>query len=253
MAPITNTSNKSSTFEFSKIKLLVLAGGFGTRLRSANISQPKVLAPINGIPFIELQIQNWLRQGIRSFIFLLHHEAHKVIQFLKANENGLLKDCEIVTLVEPIPLGTGGAIAYAVKELLLQEDFYLSNADTWLTSGIGELSEVSSPAIAVVKNQNSARYGQVKFGSDQRVTAFIEKNAMIKLGWINAGLSKLSPDIFRGRINPTFSLEEDIFPRLVECGELRAVQISSNFIDIGIPEDYIKFSNWMLDNSKRLV
>ena len=54
--------------------MLVLAGGFGTRLKDAVSDVPKPMAPINGVPLLQLQLDHWIIQGQRSFIFLLYHQ-----------------------------------------------------------------------------------------------------------------------------------------------------------------------------------
>jgi D-glycero-alpha-D-manno-heptose 1-phosphate guanylyltransferase len=231
-------------------KLLILAGGFGTRLQPANLGVPKVLAPANGHPFLELQIINWINQGIRSFVFILHYEADKVIDFLKRIEETLLLGIEIAVLVEPKPLGTGGAVAFALKRLSINDDFFVTNGDTWLTSGVKALREVESPSIAVVKVSNCARYGQVKFDSTGRVMVFKEKANVIEPGWIYAGLSKLSPSIFQGMGDDIFSLEERIISSLALSKKLIAVPVTSEFIDIGVPEDYERFCHWIGNNSE---
>lgn len=239
---------------FTSPKLLVLAGGFGTRLQPANLGVPKVLAPANGRPFLELQIINWLDQGIRSFVFILHHQADKVVDFLKRIEGSLLLGIEIVVLVEPTPLGTGGAVAFALNRLPpLSDFFFVTNADTWLTSGIHALTVAESPSIAVVHVPNCARYGQVKFDSTGKVMAFKEKANVIEPGWINAGLAKLSPNIFQGISENNFSLEERIFSDLTLRKKLIAVPVTSDFIDIGVPEDYERFCRWIGNKSKGIL
>jgi D-glycero-D-manno-heptose 1,7-bisphosphate phosphatase len=62
---------------------VVLAGGFGTRLKTVITDVPKALAPIGDIPFLLLQLEHWLAQGLREFTFLLHHQADQIIAFFK--------------------------------------------------------------------------------------------------------------------------------------------------------------------------
>jgi NDP-sugar pyrophosphorylase family protein len=228
-----------------KLKLLVLAGGFGTRLQSVVSATPKALAPVGEVPFLKIQLENWIHQGIRSFVFLLHHQADQVTGFVESVKGGLLKDCKVKSLIEPTPMDTGGAVAYAVRELDLDGEFLVTNADTWLGSGIRDLSGSHAPAIALVRLDDSSRYGQVKFDNSNRVTAFTEKNAQIVPGWINAGLYRLGADLFRNWDGARFSLERRTFPELVQRCELRAVVIGTDFIDIGIPEDYRQFCRWV--------
>lgn len=231
-------------------KLLVLAGGFGTRLHSLLPDTPKAMAPIGTVPFLALQLDCWVTQGIRSFVFLLHHKADQILSFLESNRDGLLRDCEVISLIEPKPMGTGGAVAYAVRELGLDGNFLVTNADTWLNSGIRELTALSAPAMAVVQLSDSSRYGQVEFDQSNQITAFTEKNTMDAYGWVNAGLYLLCADIFNNWDGAEFSLEREVFPKLAKHAKFLAVAIDSDFIDIGIPSDYERFCRWIIERRR---
>ena len=227
------------------MKMLVLAGGFGTRLQSVVSEVPKALAPVGQTSFLYLQMEHWIAQGLKSFVFLLHHQANLIVDFLIAEKNGLLKDCEVEWLIEPAPLDTGGAVAYAVEQLKLSENFLLTNADTWLGTGIKDVCQSRAPSVAVVYLHDASRYGQVQFDDQCHVTAFSEKVDNKKPGWINAGLCLLNADLFKSWDGQPFSLEKVTFPMLVAEGELMAVNFKTDFIDIGIPEDYKRFCNWI--------
>jgi NDP-sugar pyrophosphorylase family protein len=233
------------------MKLLVLAGGFGTRLHSVVTEVPKALASVGKVPFLKLQIDNWKTQGINSFVFLLHHQANLVISFLqKEKKTGMLRDCEVSWLVESIPMGTGGAVAHAVEQLHITGNFLVTNADTWLGKGIADVSKERVPAMAVVKLPDTARYGRVKFDQRNRVTAFQEKNNKQHSGWINAGLCQLNAEQFQGWDRLPFSLERLTFPAMVADAKLKAVTLQTDFIDIGIPDDYFRFCHWIATGRK---
>lgn len=232
------------------MKLLVLAGGFGTRLKTVVADVPKALAPVGDIPFLEYQLENWLNQGLREFTFLLHHQADQIVNFLQGQMKAKLKGCQIDWLIEPTPLDTGGSIAHAVKELNLNENFLTANADTWLGGGIKELIQSASPSIAIVNLADVSRYGQVNFDQQYFVTAFAEKTSLISAGWINSGLCYLSADLFNDWNGDPFSLERHLFTSLVNNRNLMAVPLQTEFIDIGIPSDYQKFCDWVLAGRK---
>ena len=167
------------------MNLLILAGGFGTRLKTEVPNVPKALAPIGEIPFLQFQLSNWIDQGLSEFTFLLHHQANQILDFLQKNQTGFLKDCHINWIIEPIPKDTGGAIANAVNEMDINGDFLLTNADTWLGGGVKELLKAPSPTMAVLKMADVSRYGQVYFDGEAHVTSFTEKKNRIEPGWIN--------------------------------------------------------------------
>ena len=232
------------------MKLLVLAGGFGTRLKIAVGDVPKALAPVGEVPFLEFQLENWLNQGLREFTFLLHHQADQIVNFLQSQLKGKLKGCQIDWLIEPTPLDTGGSIAHAVRELNLNENFLTANADTWIGGGIQELMQSVSPAIAIVNLADVSRYGQVHFDQLNCVTAFAEKTSQISAGWINTGLCFLSADLFNDWNGEPFSLERDLYASLVKRSTLTSVPLQTDFIDIGIPADYQRFCDWVVAGRK---
>ena len=244
-------SNKDNNKQM--LKMFVLAGGFGSRLRSAVSDVPKPLAPVNGIPFLQLQIDNWVRQGIRSFVFLLHHKAEMIIDFLNSQKSESLRNCSVEWIIEKAPMGTGGSLYNAINQIGQTDDFLVSNADTWLGDGVIEVIQAEGLAIAITHVENIQRYGSVNV-INGHIVGFSEKGQKEGDGWINAGLYKLSPDIFLDEeISPgsVFSLEEILFPKLASIQKLKAVSLSSSFIDIGIPDDYYKFCRW-INNNKQL-
>jgi NDP-sugar pyrophosphorylase family protein len=225
--------------------LLVLAGGYGSRLRRAVPLLPKALAPVGGSPFLQLQLEKWFAEGLRKFTFLLYYQADRIIDFIRLQETGSLKECKFDWLIEPRPMGTGGAVAQAVRKLNLRDDFLVTNADTWLGGGIQDLIHANSPTIAVVKVSDTGRYGEVLFDSVKAVTAFTEKNDIPSAGWVNAGFYRLSASLFMDWDGEPFSLERKLFAELVEVRGLSAVPLQSDFIDIGVPEDYYRFCQWV--------
>jgi D-glycero-alpha-D-manno-heptose 1-phosphate guanylyltransferase len=225
--------------------LLVLAGGFGTRLRSAVPKVPKPLAPVMNHPYLRYLIESWMAQGVDRFTFLLYHQADLICAYLQALENeGYLKGCQITTVTEPQPLGTGGAVAYAVHKLEMKGHFLIANADTWLGHGIEQVAAAEAPAMAIVQVANSDRYGRVRTERG-KVVSFEEKQAIVGPGWINAGLYHLQTDFFRDWDGKPFSLERELFPKLIDSSYLGAVPLQTEFIDIGIPEDYFRFCRWI--------
>jgi NDP-sugar pyrophosphorylase family protein len=231
-------------------ELLVLAGGFGTRLRAAVADVPKPLAPVCNQPFLRYQLESWAGQGVTRMTFLLHHQAVLIQDFL-ASVRGAdwLHGCELRTLTEPRPLGTGGAIAYAIGELRLTGSFLVTNADTWLGDGIQAVSAIHAPALAVLRVADSGRYGAVRVDAESLVVAFDEKRADAGAGWINAGLYHLQPEQFQGWSGEPFSIEREVFPSLAEQRRLTAVSLATDFIDIGVPDDYFRFCRW-IDSGK---
>jgi len=227
------------------IPLLVLAGGFGTRLQSVVNTVPKPLAPVADNPFLYYQIEQWVSEGIRSIVFLLHHGSRPIIEFLQEQQQHLLRGVRVQWIVEDVPMGTGGAVANAIDVLGLQGDVLVANADTWLGCGASRMRVIDAPAMGVVAVDDASRYGTVAVDDREMISSFREKTAESAPGWINAGISMLRSGDFDGWDRKPFSLEQGLFPRLATSGCLRAVPLDGEFIDIGIPVDYHRFCRWI--------
>jgi NDP-sugar pyrophosphorylase family protein len=233
-------------------RLLVLAGGFGTRLRSAVADVPKPLAPVAGRPYLHYLVESWVAQGVTAITFLLHYQAETINAFVEQQQHdGLLKNCAVEVIVEPTPLGTAGAIAYAIQQLGIHGDFMVANADTWLDNGIRALARTATPAMATIEVADTCRYGNVDIRGG-KVQVFREKQQSRGRGWINAGLYHLGSDLFAAWDGAPCSIERDLFPDLAQIGCLNAVALDADFIDIGVPEDYFRFCRW-IESGKRGV
>lgn len=220
--------------------MLVLAGGFGTRLRSAVPDLPKALAPVEGKPFLSYILESWIEQGQRSFIFLLYYKADAIIEFLCQFQRAHKVPLSFDWVVEKEALGTGGSVANAIAEKNLSGHLLVSNADTWLRTGLREILAAPAPALLACELENTQRYGRLSIANG-RVVEFLEKSAIAGRGWVNAGLYRLHTDDFKDAPRGAFSIEGQVFPRLCQTSGLNAAVIKESFIDIGIPDDYHRF------------
>ena len=223
--------------------LIILAGGFGTRLKSVLNGLPKPMADINGSPFILYLLQNLRNKGFSDFIFSLHYQPYKIIDYIESIKDKQLINCKITYVIEPIPMGTGGAISYIIEKNLISDSFFVTNADTWIEDGYSIINNLEGNVIGVVEVEETERYGRISVDKDGFVLKFLEKDINNGKGLINAGIYKLSKSEFKNWDGKPYSLEKDFFSILIANKSIKAINIKSNFIDIGIPEDYNKFCN----------
>jgi mannose-1-phosphate guanylyltransferase len=147
---------------------------------------------------------------------------------------------------EEQPLGTGEPVKLAEK-MLQDDDFLVLNGDILSFIDYRELMEKhlekSSTATLTLKQvEDPTRYGVVRFAENNTIAEFVEKptTEQAPSNWINAGCYALSPEILNTIPSGKVSLEREIFPKLAAEGQLNAYKYYGDWIDIGVPEDYLK-------------
>jgi D-glycero-alpha-D-manno-heptose 1-phosphate guanylyltransferase len=216
---------------------IILAGGLGTRLRSAVPDLPKCLAPVGGRPFIAYVTDYFRREGISKFIFALGYKSADFDAFFQTEfPHG---DYDIS--LEDEPLGTGGAIRQACERVEGRTALIL-NGDTFFRIGLEALAEFHSDrqadcSLCLKPMRDFNRFGVVELAADGRVSRFREKQ-YYSAGLINGGVYALEKaSLLQGEWPKVFSFEKDY----LEAGREERLygQVQDRyFIDIGIPEDY---------------
>lgn len=218
---------------------LLLAGGFGTRLRDRHPGVPKPMIPVEGKPFLEWIIAYWRRQGVSRFVISLGHLAEAAQRHFRdrAAEPGL----EIATIVEPEAMGTGGAIRHAAGRVPLGDPFLVANGDSLVAADchaafeLGARPEIDGVLLGV-RVPDTSRYGSLDCAPGGQLLGFREKQP--GAGVINGGVYLLRQRLI-GRFPPQtpLSIERDVFPHLLTEGvDLRVVPVTAPFLDIGTPE-----------------
>ncbi|MDN5361463.1 MAG: mannose-phosphate guanylyltransferase [Moorella sp. (in: firmicutes)] len=221
------------------MKAVILAGGFGTRLRSIVSEVPKGMASIAGKPFLEYQVSWLVAQGIEGIILCLGYMAEKIIEHFG---DGKAFGVHITYSEENEPLGTGGALRLAKD--LLPSRFLVLNGDTIVDMPVKEMIVAHNASraifsIALVRVDDVAAYGEVVTDEHGRVQAFREKGRHGP-GLINAGLYIMEKSILDA-IPPgrACSLEKEVLPRLLAEGRpIYGFVHQGYFLDIGTPENY---------------
>jgi len=219
---------------------IVLAGGFGIRLRDAVPDLPKCMAPVNGRPFL-FYVINYLReQGIEKFIFSLGYKHEIVTDYLESQFATLDYSCSI----EKEPLGTGGAIL-ASCYLSPGKTVLVVNGDTLfkidLEKAWQEHIKFNSDCTLLLKPmEDFDRYGVVELNEDSSIKNFKEKQ-FYKKGLINGGVYVLNADQFIAEELPAkFSFEKEYLAKYFATRRIYGCLQDGYFIDIGIPADYYK-------------
>ena len=217
---------------------IILAGGLGTRLRSAVPDLPKCMAPVAGKPFLEHVIDYFHQQGIHEFIFAVGYKSEIIIDFVKSRYPQLIADFSI----EKELLGTGGAIRLAAG-MARYKNVLVSNGDTIFKIDVKQLSDFHQTALAdctiVLKPMtNFERYGVVEISTGNKINSFKEKQ-FYETGLISGGIYALNVESFlKEELPQKFSFENDYLEALYKQRNMFGIVQDRYFIDIGIPSDY---------------
>ena len=220
---------------------IILAGGKGTRLQEVVQDVPKVMAPVNGRPFLEYvldYLENYviehvvLSVGFKREIIMDHFGDH-------------YKSIKIDYAIEEEPLGTGGGILNAFSYIQDNKSFVF-NGDTMFRINLVKqfdfhTSRMSEFTVVLREVNNVSRYGSVEIDEDKKIIRFNEKGQRTGPGLINGGVYLINKKFFNSHSFPKkFSLEKDCLEKMVDEHTFYGVICKQYFLDIGIPEDYQK-------------
>ena len=232
--------------------VVILAGGLGTRLAGVLKGKPKLLAPVDGRPYLDFALR-WLSSfGAHRIVLALGHLAAEVEIYV---ENRFYDGLEIICKVEPEPLGTAGGLAHAC-DAVHSEQILVMNGDSFVDADLCELMEnhcasrVDGTLLCTLVEDRS-RYGTVDIDDRGRVVGFWEKRGTKAPGRINAGIYAMSSSLIDHvkELGPG-SLEQDVFQKM-PLGSLNAFTGSFEFLDIGTPEDYARASEVLAPHYSR--
>jgi NDP-sugar pyrophosphorylase family protein len=230
------------------MRVLILAGGLGTRLASVLAGRPKALAPVGGKPFVAHQLTQLQAQGFTEVTLCVGRGAAEIRAALGDGESLGVR----LSYSEERDglLGTGGAIRLAAESL--NEPLVVLNGDTYLDADLRglvsfheDLRERDSTAIATIAAvdvEDASDYGTLALNGDRKLVEFAEKGHAGP-SWISAGVYLIEPPLLelvpRGR---PVSLERDTFPLALRSGySLCAYTVETFLVDIGTPEGYRRF------------
>lgn len=226
---------------------VILVGGEGTRLRPLTDTRPKPMMPLVDRPFVAHQLDQLRRFGVTDVIFSCGYKPEALEgHFGDGTEFGM----RLRYVVDPVPLGTAGAVKNA-EPLLGEGQLLVLNGDVLTDLDLSALvaqHDASGVAgtLALTPVPDPARYGLVRLYPDRRVEEFLEKPRPDQLRQgepflINAGTYLLEREVLDA-IPPgePCSIERDVFPVLAAAGRLAGFPSDSYWRDIGTPESYLQ-------------
>jgi mannose-1-phosphate guanylyltransferase len=200
------------------------------------------MLPLVDRPLLAYTFEHLARHGVERAIVSCGYLPDQIEAGFGARHDGMALEYA----VEEAPLGTGGAIGFAGREL--EGSFFALNGDSLREADLGALVEFhrstgAKATILLTPVADPSRYGLVRTAGDGRVETFLEKPRPeeIDTDLINAGLYVLEPEVLDlvppGR---AVSIEREVFPQLATEGSVFGVALPGYWLDVGTPETYLQ-------------
>jgi len=233
------------------MKVIILVGGEGTRLRPLTYSIVKSMVPVINRPFMEHVIRKLAKHGIKEAVLAMGYKPDSIYEHF---QDGSGLDVKITYSLEEKPLGTAGAVKHAAQHV--DDTFFVLNGDTFSDIDYTEMLQLhrrnkAMATIALTRVEDPTLFGVVETGREGRVKAFIEKPARDKITshWINAGVYILEPAVLDYiPDNEFYMFEKGVFPTMLEKGEpVYSYASEAYWIDMGRPSQYHQLNCDMLE------
>ncbi|PNX47000.1 MAG: hypothetical protein BV456_11550 [Thermoplasmata archaeon M8B2D] len=234
------------------MEAIILAGGFGTRLRPLTYTRAKSLLPILNKPMISHLIES-LPNEVDKIILAVNYRKGQIEKYFKKNDHGK----KIIVNDEPKPLGTGGATKFAEKHITGR--FFVLNSDIICSLNLEKMimfheKNNSVSTISLWPVDNVSEFGVADVKDDGNIVGFVEKPKPKEApsNFINAGAYLLEPEVLdyieTGRL---VSMEKEIFPQIIkDTGRFYGFKFEGYWMDIGRISSYINIHKFLLNRKK---
>jgi len=223
------------------MEAIVLAGGFGTRLRQVVADVPKPMAPMDaqGTPFLRIIMEQLRQQSCTHVVLSIGYKGEIIRNYFGSSYQGM----RITYSVEDTPLLTGGAVKQALMYCQEKQVFVL-NGDTYFAVDFKamlayHINNNAALTLAAKELTDFDRYGTLALVANQRIEAFREKKPQAR-GLINGGVYCINRNLLSTLPEQAFSLEKDFMEQQTHNIPMYAFVSDGYFVDIGVPEDYYR-------------
>ena len=236
------------------MEAIILAGGFGTRLRPLTYTRAKSLLPIMNRPMVSYLLDQ-LPDRVDTVIIAANYKKNQIEDYIKSLDT----NATIIINDEPKPLGTGGAVKFA--ENYLSDEFFVLNSDIICSLNLSDMINFhhqhhAVSTISLWPVENVSEFGVVDITNQGKITDFIEKPKPVDApsNLINAGAYLLDSSILdyieTGRL---VSMEKEIFPQIIQkTDRFYGYQFEGFWMDIGRIKSYIDIHQFLLKQQQEI-
>jgi mannose-1-phosphate guanylyltransferase len=229
------------------MKAMILAAGFGTRLRPLTETKPKALIPVANKPILARNIEYLISHGIREIIVNAHHHHQQIVDYLREESSFGLN---IQVKVEPEILGTGGGIKN-VEDFWDKEPFLVTNSDILTDIDLAAVYKVhqTSGSLVTLVLHDCEPYNQVQVDDQWNITDIAKSNTPGRLAF--TGIHVIDPEVLSHIPQGLFSDVIECYRKLIRLGKpIRACLVQGHYWrDIGSIQSYLEANRELAGNS----
>lgn len=227
------------------VQLIILAGGYATRLRPLTLTRPKALLPVLDRPLIDWILEEALRSGVDRVVLSLHHMSDKILGHVVPRWGGRVS---LDHYVEQSPLGDAGPLVMISESVGIEYPVLVIYGDIFSSVSLRSVYEYHKSrggitTIVLAQVADPRRFGLAQVDESGKIRGFVEKPSKARKGphHVNAGIYVFEEEaikfIERGKKQ---GIGRDLIPRLIRAGDVYAYIHRGVWNDVGIPEDYIR-------------
>ena len=201
------------------MKVVILAGGLGTRISEYTKTIPKPMIPINSVPILIHLINHYRRYDFNEFYIAVGYKSKVIKEYFKKNK---LKNCKINIIDTGLKTMTGGRLKRLSK--YLDKDTFLMTYGDGLSNvnlkNLIKFHKKKNKLMTLTAVRPPARFGAIKI-INNKVKYFKEKSSLDE-GWINGGFFVIEPEIFKYIKSDKTYLERSPLEKIASMGKLSA-------------------------------
>ena len=233
--------------------VVVLAGGFGTRLRPWTEGRAKPLLPLLDKTLLERVVECVPLEMIDRVVVAAGYGIEEMQRFSDSSE----LPYEVILSVENEALGTGGAVALARKHLTGSGPILILNGDLVSSVDVTALakhhsSSGASATLSLWHVEDPSRFGVCELDDSGFIRRFQEKpeRGAEFSNLINAGCYLLEREVLDSLSLNHHSMEREIFPSIAESGRMAGLEFEGFFVDAGTPSSFLEAAQVCIDNGR---
>ena len=236
--------------------VVVLAGGFGTRLRPWTEGRAKPLLPVLDKTLLERVVECVPNELIDRVVIAAGYSITEMEKFFSSSD----LPYDIIISVEDNPLGTGGAIAKSLEHLTGNGPVLILNGDLVSSVDVNQLlnyhqEKKASITLSLWHVDDPSRFGVCGLDESGMITRFQEKPepGTEFSNLINAGCYLIERDVLESHSSKKHSMEREVFPLIADAGKMSGLEFKGYFVDAGTPSSFIDATQVCISNKRYTV